>query len=182
MRPFAVSPFLSFHRRRLTPMLPDLLSAEDVLALLRSHLTRFFEETCPNQHGFEVPLQCDHSRAASTCRLQFDVTPSCRPQARIRVRHVGGNMYDVYASMGSATPLQLAQSIPAGASADSLPVLRLGEKVGAFILVELERIVGRHMLREHRSIPLSSLLPSPDRASRDSAPRATQGRPKPVLS
>lgn len=133
-------------------MPPNPLSAADVLDLLCEQLAPFLDDKCVSQYGTAVSFESRVLNSAGTaCTLQFKMPNDWQPEAKIRVRHVGGNMYDVWIQVVHREPIRLIRSVPEGTTARTTLGKRLGETVGQCVLDELEHALGQRILHAHRS-------------------------------
>jgi hypothetical protein len=124
------------------------------LDLVRNPLLHFLHSACQSQYSIDVPVECVHEDVRSaTCTLRFGVARSWQPEARVSVRHAGGNIYEIIVDATYGEPVRLMRSIPAEATPADRLVQRLAAALGKHMLQGLERGLGRRALQGQRVEP-----------------------------
>lgn len=100
------------------------------------------------RHDADLALErVDPASADSPMRIRFGDQAPLQMTAQIRVSPVGENVYDVHCAVEEGPSRRFTYSLPerAGTALSRAPCL--GRKLGAFLLDELERQIGRRHLR-----------------------------------
>lgn len=88
----------------------------------------------------------DRTSAGQLMQLRLE----CRDRVQVRVNviatHVGGNVYDVKCELEDGPSRRVTFALPAGAGTAISWAPGLGQKLGDFLLDELERVLGRRSL------------------------------------
>ena len=102
---------------------------------------------CRRRHEATVTVsRLDRDSPDQPVRLRIGCKEPITMDAQIRVRHVGGNVYDVRCSVEDGPSRQFTYSRPGRGGTALSRTPELGRKLGTFLLNELERQVGRRRL------------------------------------
>lgn len=133
-------------------------SCRVVDVLYRSLETALIRQ-CAQRYGVGVALRPARvSEDGTTMQLQILCRGRVRETVQLEVNHVGGNVYDVICAVEGGDSRQFVYCISAN-DGDALPQApTLGRRVATFVLEELEKQLGRKLLRRqvHSSMRLSS--------------------------
>lgn len=103
---------------------------------------------CRQRHDATVTVsRRDRDSLDQRVQLRLGCNDHITMDAQIRVRHVGGNVYDVQCSVEGGPSRQLTYSRPGSGDPSPSRTPELGRKLGTFLLNELERQIGRRRLR-----------------------------------
>jgi hypothetical protein len=134
-------------------------SFQQITDVLTKSLRDAFDEECPERYG--RPLSLQQTEPSSEESISFRITGSETVDLSIRatVSHVGGNVYDIGTQVEDGPVRRFTYSEP-DASGSSLSIAPyLGKKIARHLLDEVERHLGKKMLREQ---PSATLQPSSD--------------------
>ena len=116
-------------------------------------LTTTLTTLAHQRHGARVTVdRLDRAEVQGPIRLRLTYTDRClhneqiQMVARLHVTHVGGNMYDLECAVADGPSRRFTHSLPRRGDTSLIRVPDLGRTIGAFLLDELERQVGRHHL------------------------------------
>ena len=121
-------------------------------------LCRGLKTTLPTlarrRYGAGVPVHClggPGTQEPARLRLACDEQPPSDEQvqleARLRVTHVGGNVYDVDCAVEGGSSRRFTYSLPRRKDMSPLCIPDLDRTIGPFLLGELEQHIGRHRLQ-----------------------------------
>ena len=123
-------------------------SAERIAEVLYRSLEAALIRRCARDYDAEIVLLREGGGEDGT-KLQMQVR--CRGLTRMPVRvvvtHVGGTIYDVLSAVEKGGTRRFSYSRPPDGATAVLNAPALGEKVAAFLLGELERRLGRMLLK-----------------------------------
>jgi hypothetical protein len=162
-------------RRTLMPPRPPVQIAD----ILADALPSAFDALCTERYGGLVGLHRVEvpDAAASTVRFRLEWPGRPSLEAAFRIRHLGGNMYEVQGQIEGLPPQSFGYCLP-----DPPPAFfrapRLARDVATFLLDGLERRIGNELLRRTaRGAPSpperpSPAVPPPPRSRRGGAERS----------
>ncbi len=126
---------------------PD--SFHQITSVLTKSLQQAFDEVCPERYGSPLSLQQVETPSEEQ-KVTFRITGSETIELSIHatVSHVGGNVYDVGTQVEDGPVRHFTYSEPdvSGSSLSIAPYL--GKKIARHLLDEIERYLGKQMLRE----------------------------------
>jgi hypothetical protein len=149
--PVHLATFVMSTRSALYPRPPN--AARRVSGAICRGLQTVLPTLARRRHGAEVTVHCpDRARAEKSGRLRLTCSghlprnEQARMVAQLCVTHVGGNMYDVDCAVEGGSSRRFTYCLPRCRNASSFRIPDRGRSVGAFLLDELERQVGRRRL------------------------------------
>lgn len=160
-------------RLRRMLMLPrPSVQIADVLA---DNLPSVFETLCRERYGGLLSLRrMEDADAALPATVRFRLEWSGRPslEASFRIRHLGGNMYDVQGQIAGLPPRSFDYCLPEPTPVLPLRAPRLARDVATFLLDGLERRIGNEILRRttRGTAPRAARPSSPSMRTPPSAP------------
>lgn len=125
---------------------PD--SFRQITDVVSESLKQAFDEVCPKRYGGGLELErIDTSENPRT--VSFALQAPRVPVLRIdvAVTHVGGNVYDITAHVEGGEARRFTCSEPSGSGSSLSIAPYLGKKVANHILNEVEKRLGKTMLR-----------------------------------
>lgn len=100
------------------------------------------------RHGVDAALErVDPASTDQPMQIRVGDEDQLQMAARIRVSHVGNNVYDVRCTVEEGPSRRFTYSLPERAGTVLSRAPCLGRKLGTFLLDELEREIGRRHLR-----------------------------------
>ena len=103
---------------------------------------------CRRRHDVEVTItRLDQATDDPSIRLRVGCDDQIQLTAQISVSPVGGNVYDIDCTVEEGPSCQFTYSLPGRSGTALSRAPDLGRRLGAFLLDELERQVGRHYLQ-----------------------------------
>lgn len=105
------------------------------------------QRQCARRYDEDVTLRRrDRAAASELMRLWVQCPDLIQVSVIVTATHVGGNVYDVRCEMEDGSSCQVTYALPAGAGTTLSWAPGLGQKLGRFLLDELERELGRRSL------------------------------------
>jgi hypothetical protein len=117
---------------------------EPVTQVVQQGLLHYFERVCPSEHGIQIPVESPEpgeEHPDADCVLEFDLPGSLSTRAHLTVHHEKGNVCEVAGALGEGPPKHFSVCLSAESPHQSV------KKIGAFLLAELQRVVGKRLLR-----------------------------------
>ena len=119
-----------------------------IAEVVHRSLKRALKDQCAGRYAEDVRLRrLDRASARQLMRLQIECQGRIRMPVGIAATHVGGNVYDIECSVQEGPSRQFSYSLPGASGVALLQAPCLGRKLGTFLLGELERRLGRQILR-----------------------------------
>ena len=133
----------------MAPDRPASNSASDrLMGVLYRSLESALTKQCARRYDAGLRLRCGRVSSDGTkMRIHLHCRGLAQMPVRVVVSHVGGNVYDVLCAVedGSARRFSYSRPGEGGTSLSYAPAL--GEKVATFLLGELEKRLGRMLLK-----------------------------------
>jgi hypothetical protein len=102
------------------------------------------KQQCARRYDEAVTLhRLDRAAASELMRLRIECRDVVRVHVSVTASHVGGNVYDITCEVEDGPSRQVTYALPAGAGTALSWAPGLGQKLGRFLLDELERHLGR---------------------------------------
>jgi hypothetical protein len=123
-------------------------SFKQITDVLTKSLQDAFEKECPERYGRPLSLQQAEPPSEDGISCRITGSEAVDLSIRVTVSHVGGNVYDIGTQVEDGPVRRFTYSEP-GASGSSLSIAPyLGKKIARHLLDEVERHLGKQMLRE----------------------------------
>ncbi len=124
-----------------------LASTSHVADVLYRSLKTAVARKCNNRHDIDVTVEdLEQSGADEPLRVRIACPKHGQVTAHIIIRHAGGNVYDVHCEVGEDTSRRFTYSQPHRSGTTLSRAPHLGQKLGTFLVEQLEQHLGRRLL------------------------------------
>jgi hypothetical protein len=122
-------------------------SARRIADVVYRSLKTAVKQQSARRYDEDVTLRrLDRTSAGQLMQLRLECRDLMQVRINVTATHVGGNVYDVRCEIEDGSSRQVTYALPAGAGTTLSRAPGLGQKLGDFLLGELERELGRRSL------------------------------------
>jgi hypothetical protein len=107
-------------------------------AVKQQSVRRYDEDVTLRRH--------DRTSAGQLMQLRLECRDLVQVNVSVTTTHVGGNVYDVRCEIEDGPSRRVTSALPAGAGTGLSRAPGLGQKLGDFLLNEIERHLGRRVI------------------------------------
>ena len=135
-------------------MSPRSAVPRSILDVVYRSLERAFTRQCGRRYDAGLPVRLvDRSEDGRTMDLRIDGRGLVEVSVQFVATHVGGNVYDVHCTIDPETSRRFSYCHPSQTGTVLSHVPYLGREIATFLLDELEKRLGRRLLRNAPGLP-----------------------------
>jgi hypothetical protein len=131
-------------------------SFRQITDVLAQSLQQAFDDVCPKRYGTQLVLtRADDAASPKTVTFTIDGPDAITLAIHVKVTHVGGNVYDIVTQVEDGDPRRFTYSEPASSGSSLSIAPYLGKKIAKHVLNEVEKRLGKKILRNQMAMEMA---------------------------